>query len=428
MDYEDAGDDLAMLVEELCSSNRTVQFANTLGIAIPKIFGKNKKIFSIRSELACAYMAVAIHVVNLHVNEKVAKQIIDSLLGKSSKYFLHEIEKNVKGFNNLYSERLAKYFQILREDKPMVGMSFHIYKYLGYDGFGNLEKQMLISELLGVCIKNSSEIVKEVSGSSSDMGLEGAGTASVIDELKEELSTWRADAAKAGLEMIVAVGEGDEKKFEALQSKLTFAQFETITKYLDRMGDDEFDEEDEFDDEEEINPLHDYEDYHAALDDIVYKLRGPISDIFDRQENFDDNTSSLACELIAYAAACHAKNVLRIDIPQGSWNSFQTSVEYRAMQYVSEEVINAAKRKQKPPPNTFVSYVTPAFNYLEQMERIVQYESSTETISAGPFLHYFAIPKSGYEKSEREELELVLADAFNTCKNFVVPDVKKVFS
>ncbi len=138
---------------------------------------------------------------------------------------MRDIENNIRNFDTLYSDRLATYFKILGEDKPMIGMSFHLYRYLGYTDFGNLEKQLGISANIGKLMETASGVVKNVSVTPDDTGKMTDEMSSILNDLEKELSTWRADQAKAGLEMIVAITEGDEEKFEELQTKLTFAQF-----------------------------------------------------------------------------------------------------------------------------------------------------------------------------------------------------------
>jgi len=421
MDFEDVGDDLSIIVDNLSTNEKILKLADTINYPLPKLLGKKKALYKLRAEIICAYAATAIHIVNLYADERMAKLIIDSFLEKSSLYFFKDIEKNTNNFQQIYGKRLNEYFPIFLQEKAMIGLSFHLYRNIGFSDAGNIEKQLLLAKLFGNCLALCNAKMMEFRDQNTEATEEQV-VANVMDELKREISDWKADAAKAGLEMIIAYSGADSEQFEALQSKLTFSQFQIIMSYVERMTCDDEDEED-FDYDKK------YEDYHQALDDIVEGLKKPIKKALKKNSEFDETTVLLACEMITYAIACHARKETQIKIHQISWNSFKTSVEHRAMPYVSEEAIKKVESSRpKPRPNEFISYATPAFGYLQQMENLIKSQDENTDINAQLFLKYFSINVRELDGEIIRELDEKIEQACKLCEDYIVFNVQEVFS
>tara|TARA_R110002124_G_scaffold103684_2_gene252940 strand:+ start:488 stop:1384 length:897 start_codon:yes stop_codon:yes gene_type:complete len=173
-----------------------------------------------------------------------------------------------------------------------------------------------------------------------------------------------------------------------------------------------------------------YKNYHEALDDVVLNLREPLGSILEDQANLDENnTVSLASEMIAYGLACYARQKMQIEIPQMSWNSFKTSVEYRIMPYLSDDFIRSVESKRKSPPsNVFISYTTPAFSYLQKIEHLVLEEKLRTKVGGAIALEVISILGCKVNKEGVEGVEEQIENSLDIFLTYIIPKVQEVFS
>ncbi len=409
MDFEDAGDDLAMMVNAITVNEHIQRAAGILEYPLPKFLGRKKEVIRLRSEFVCVYAVLVIHEVNKRSDYDASKKIIDSFLAKSRQYYFNDIEESISDFSGLYSENVSSYFGIMEQDNSMLGLSFHLYKAIGFKDFGDVNKQLFLSELMSYCIKRTNEILDELFG--SDVGA----ITSVFDAFEDEISSWKVDAATAALEMVVAYSEADHSKIDELKSKLTFSQFQTVIRYLDRVA---VEEEADID----VSPGCYHYSFHEVLDCIVECLEKPIKSALKEGRNNDGNIL-LTCEMISYALAFFT--IKDIKVEEIVWNTFRAGVENRMMLYVSEDVIHQAQAS-KPPArkNVFISYAPPSVRYLDEMERLIGPVKQSEELSAKFFLDHFGVNENDLNCDVLKDLDEVIFDALAVCRKHVVADVQ----
>lgn len=231
---QDIGGDLALLLDECCSSAQADKVARETGTRTGLLFG-DKKRTRIRSELSMAIAAVIIHATNEMYNAREAKLIVDEFLYQSRQYLFDKLALTIRNFHDLYADRLSAYLRILSNEKPMVGISSSLLNNLGARGLPDLESQLRLAAFIGSARSEALSILQPSGPVHQNSRETPDDSAKILEELKAQIAEWPAKQAKIALELIVAVAEGNEADIERLYPELTLSQFQTVTGHLKRL-------------------------------------------------------------------------------------------------------------------------------------------------------------------------------------------------
>lgn len=260
----------------------------------------------------------------------------------------------------------------------------------------------------------------------------------LLEEFKKEISDWPADQAKIALELILAVTEGNKTEYERLYPQLTFSQFQQVTAHLKKLEgsepahdfDDDIDEDDYDEDDEDVSDVPDfkpteYEDYHEVLDEVVGRLKEPMSAICADE---DSASVMIKCELLGYATAYQAKLLIGAEMHPSSWNSFKTSVEYRIFPLLDEKPKLSGSNVLPDGGIELVSYASKYNTYMDELEKIIDENTNPGSVDLPPLLRYFSIDPDNIGSENLKLLLGQLNGSVGLCARVVVPDVQSVFS
>lgn len=152
------GDLLAAWLEKNSDPQLVKQFIKETGYDDSS---ESKKI-RIVGEIAMLNSALAIFAVNQIFLSTEAEAVIDSYLSVARRSVFRLLEDRDPTFKKRYQQRLRKYFEILAEEKPALGMSFALLQNLGVDPVKSGNAQIVVSVRLGNSLKQTIDALKRL--------------------------------------------------------------------------------------------------------------------------------------------------------------------------------------------------------------------------------------------------------------------------
>jgi len=170
-----------------------------------------------------------------------------------------------------------------------------------------------------------------------------------------------------------------------------------------------------------------YDDYHEALNEVVVRLRVPMTAICRGEDSTD---IEVKCELLGYTAAYQAKLLTGADIPTVSWNTFKRSVENRILTLLDESPHKSGAVTQPDGSVELVSYASRFRTHTNNLENIIDSNRNANfgMVNLPPLLSYFSIDQDAADPEEIAALDKHLGWSVGLCARVVVPDVQRVFS
>ncbi len=346
---------LSMWLTKNSSPEVCKQIASDIGYNDSPLFGARKKKRRLMGELVMMNTALVIFAVNQRFERNGAKAIIDPFLASSRKSIFEVLEKHDGGFKERYPQRMAEYFEILGQDKAVLGLTFSFMQHLDVDPLKNLKGPLALTVRFGAALKGTLDVLNRMTFPDSNP----------VSDFEREIENWPVKQAKIALQIVSDILKGNVINLEERVSELTVDQFRKVEKLLrqiDGSAEDSIDDEvsDAYeDDAEELDDLDSRaQRYHDQIDEQIEASFNFLRSLVG-EENAEEATRRYSLKTLSVFAV-HIATLIAVkrefpELHRSILNGFTRTLSFRTPNTMPNV---------KPPDGVFVSYCSDEESFM----------------------------------------------------------------
>lgn len=345
---------LSMWLTKNSSPEVCKEIASDIGYNDSPLFGAKKKKMRLMGELVMMNTALVIFAVNQRFEHDEAKAIIDPFLSSSRKSIFEVLEKHDGGFKERYPNRMAEYFELLGQDKAVLGLTFSFMQHLDVDPLKNLKGQLALAARFGTALKGTLDVLNRMTFPESNP----------VSDFEREIANWPVKQAKIALQVVSDILKGNVVNLEERISELTVDQFRKVEKLLRRIdGSAEESVHDESsdteDDAEELDDLDSRaERYHDQIDEQIESSYNFLLGMFGA-DNTENSARRYSLKTLSVFAV-HIATLVAIKREYPKLHRMTLNGFTRTLSFQTPNTMPNVK----PPEGMFVSYCSDEESFM----------------------------------------------------------------